>query len=166
MIQRVQSIFLFLIVVLMAAALFLPVWEKTNSYTLTDSKESVTIGEKATLTAWKLIHSKNEIKEEKSTYYIAALAILSALVAGYTIFRYDNRRIQLYLCIAIDLLLAGTSTAMIITGNSAASKFSPSIPGNFTTGLYLVIGALICNLIAKRFIRRDDMMVKSADRLR
>ena len=166
MIQRIQSIFLALIVILMVSSLFFPAWEKTNSYTITDSKQSVAIGEKATLTAWELIHSKNGAVDEIPTYYIGILAIASALLAGYAIFRYDNRRVQLFICIGIDLLLAGTSAAMILTGNNANAKYGPSVAGNFTTAVYLVIAALVCNLLAKRFIRRDDMLVKSADRLR
>jgi hypothetical protein len=33
-------------------------------------------------------------------------------------------------------------------------------------GLYLPIAAMICNILANRFIRRDENLVRSADRMR
>jgi hypothetical protein len=38
--------------------------------------------------------------------------------------------------------------------------------GQYLIGTYLPMGAMVCNLIANRFIRRDENLVRSADRLR
>jgi hypothetical protein len=37
---------------------------------------------------------------------------------------------------------------------------------NYEMGFFLVIIAMICNILANRFIRRDEKLVRSADRMR
>jgi hypothetical protein len=38
--------------------------------------------------------------------------------------------------------------------------------GKYDWGLYLPAAAIICNLIANRFIRRDEKLVRDSDRIR
>ena len=42
----------------------------------------------------------------------------------------------------------------------------PSDQGNFLTGFYAIIAALVLNALANRFIRRDEKLVRGSERLR
>jgi ABC-type Fe3+ transport system permease subunit len=158
MIQRWQTVFLAFIAILMLLTLFFPVWEKINN----------NLDERATLTAWQLVHSRQGVAEVQNTFYIGILAVISALVAILAIFQFQKRTRQLWFCVGLDVSLASTAAAMIYFGYEGEKLFSPSLTrsDNFKTAIYLVVGALVCNLLAKRLIRRDENLVRSADRLR
>lgn len=38
--------------------------------------------------------------------------------------------------------------------------------GEFLIGFYLPLGAMLCNMISNRLIRRDHLLVKGSDRIR
>jgi Domain of unknown function (DUF4293) len=44
--------------------------------------------------------------------------------------------------------------------------FEPENQGSYSAGFFTTVLAMLCNMIANRFIRRDEMLVKSADRMR
>ena len=44
--------------------------------------------------------------------------------------------------------------------------FEPENQGSYGAGFIAAAVAMLCNMIANRFIRRDEMLVKSADRMR
>jgi hypothetical protein len=50
---------------------------------------------------------------------------------------------------------------MLPQTNQSAAGFE-----NYEIGFFLVIIAMICNILANRFIRRDENLVRSADRMR
>jgi hypothetical protein len=49
---------------------------------------------------------------------------------------------------------------------SPESLLQPELQGNYLMGFYLPVVALLFNLLSNRFIRKDEMLVKSADRIR
>ena len=163
MIQRIQSIFLFLVAASMVTLLFFPIWNKVD----VEKRELVKI------TALQFTHETENIdtKEitviaESHTFYIAILAILAAAVAVYSIFRYDNRLLQMKLG-ALNSLLMGSMIGVIMYFVFHAEKIIiPQVQGNYLFAFYLGISGLMFNLLANRFIRKDDKLVKSADRLR
>ena len=84
MIQRVQSIFLFLVAASMITMLFFPIWNKVDF----EKNELVK------LTAFNFTHEKEDIATgeisiiaQEQTFYIAIAALLAAAVAIYSIFR-------------------------------------------------------------------------------
>ncbi len=162
MIQRIQSIFLVLVAGSLIAMTFFPLWSKADS----EAKESVILTAQ-TMKKNALDASGAEIVvEEKSTIFIGIVALLAAGVALYSIFQYKNRLTQMKLGALNSLLMGATlgltywqSTEM----NGLLNKVTHDSP---TIGFILIAAALIFNISANRFIRKDEKLVKSMDRIR
>ena len=71
MIQRIQSVLLFFVAVVMILTLFFPIWDKTEPQT----------GLKITLTSFKAYASTNPGDAVYASSYIAAIAIVAAVTA-------------------------------------------------------------------------------------
>ncbi len=152
--QRIQTIFLLILALCMSLSLFLPTWEETKG------------AESVTLNALELEHSRQG-KEvaSKSVFYIAVLAAIAAGLALFSITRYTNRLLQIKLGALNSLLMAGVLGLIMLFSNQGESII-PGQQGKYLLGTYLPMAAMICNLFANRFIRRDENLVRSADRLR
>ncbi|MDW3212092.1 MAG: DUF4293 domain-containing protein [Reichenbachiella sp.] len=163
MIQRVQSIFLFGVAACMITMLFFPIWNKLDG----EKNELVE------LTALKFSHTKKDIETgeiaiitEGQTFYIAILAILAAGVALYSIFKYDNRLLQMKLGALNSLFMGGAMGLIVYHVYQAERMVAPTQQGNYLFAFYLGVSALLFNLLSNRFIRRDEKLVRSADRIR
>ncbi len=158
MIQRPQSIFMFLITAIMLAVLFFPLWSKTAN----DGNAEIV------LTSWTLEQvSGDEVVREKPSFYLAAIAILSGIIALISIFQYSNRLRQMQLNALNALFIAGyVIVASLVFIREADTWITDPQQGEFEIGFYFPIAALICNMIANRLIRRDEKLVKSVDRIR
>lgn len=163
MIQRVQSIFLFGVAACMIGMMSFSIWYKS------DSEKN----EKVELTAFKYFHLKEDIETgeiavitEGQTFYIAILAILAAGVALYSIFKYDNRLLQMKLGALNSLFMGGAMGLIVYHIYQAERIIAPLQQGNFWYGFYFGVSALFMNLLSNRFIRRDEKLVRSADRIR
>lgn len=165
MIQRVQSIFLLLVAIAMGLMLGFDVWHKL----------SISKGEAVELNAFYLTHFQlqeaeeplpGNIIEQEPAWYIALLASLSAVVAIYSIFRYDNRLTQTKLGALNSLLIGATLVVCIWLSLKGDEMLISESQGVYDIGFYLPAVALICNMLAQRFIRKDEALVRSADRFR
>lgn len=165
MIQRVQSIFLLLVAICMGLMLAFDIWQKAD----------ITQGEVVELDAYYLTHFQMEeatdatpvnVIEQQTGWYIAILASLSAIVAIYSIFRYDNRLTQIKLAALNSLLIGGTFVAAMWLRYEGQEMLVTGAEGEYLTGFYLPIAALAFNMLANRFIRKDEALVRSADRFR
>lgn len=167
MLQRVQTIFLLCVAISMILMLFFPIWQK--------EARGQDQGERITLNAFQQTHVQTSAngddtniggEDGKPTFYIAILAILAAVVAAISIFRYDNRLTQIKLGALNSLLIAGAmGTSLYLTMNSE-KIIDPGVQGSYQMGFFMPVAALIFNLMANRFIRRDEKLVKSVDRIR
>lgn len=163
MIQRIQSIFLVLVSATMVAMLFFPLWQKVD----TEGKEKIT------LTPWTIVHDKEnpqteqaEIVTEKAVYPIAGLAIIGAIVALFSVFKYDNRLLQMKLGALNSLVIGGSLGFAVYYIFEAENALPQNISGAYLPGFYFSAAALFFNALANRFIRRDERLVRSADRIR
>ncbi len=166
MIQRIQSVFLFLLVLAMMSMLFLPLWSKTDA----------TTGETIVLTAWNLkSHFLNEQGETgiagnvpfKGSFVIGMLAIAAAVIALYEIFQYKNRLNQMKLGLFNSIILAALlGTSFYYSGYVGAEMVTAANNGAYEAGFYMPMLALLLNALANRFIKRDEDLVRSVDRLR
>lgn len=165
MIQRIQSIFLLLVAIAMGLMLGFDIWQKT----------SIAAGEGVVLNAYFLTHYELEgttttppvnIIEQKAAWYIAILASLAAVVAIYSIFRYDNRLTQIKLGALNSLLIGATLIACLLLTMTGEEMIAEEGKGEYLVGFYLPAVGLICNMLANRFIRKDEALVRSADRFR
>ncbi len=164
MIQRIQSVFLLILVIAMVSVLFLPLWSKTTE-----------TGETVELTAFSLSsHATNPDAApantgaiDQNTMAIAGLAIIIGLVALYEIFQYKTRFTQIKLGLLNSLLLAALlGTIFYYSSYVGDEMVKTKVPGSYEAGFYLPILGLIVNALANRFIKRDEDLVRSVDRLR
>lgn len=157
MIQRVQTIFLFLIVVAMGVALSTPIWEKAG----------LKSPEMAHLTAIQYSQQQGITNYITSVWYLGLLLALVGLSSLYAIFQYRNRLTQTALCAVNALMLTAIMGIILYNSLYKGKEYgNPADQGEFQLGFYAIIGALICNALANRFIRRDEKLVKDSDRLR
>ncbi|GAA4390090.1 hypothetical protein GCM10023186_37960 [Hymenobacter koreensis] len=145
--------FLLLLALAMISVAFLPIWSKTDP----------TSGQTLTMTAWQLTGTG---VTSMATYAIGALALASAAVALFEIFQFRNRFNQLKLGALNLLLISATLGASFYYSSVGEQMLNVKIPGDFEAGFYLPTLALLLNLLANRFIRSDEKLVRSMDRLR
>ena len=160
MLQRVQSLFLLGVAICMGLLLMTDVWEET----LPDQNQKIEFD--AYELATTSLSGADDSEVIYQTWYIAVCAALSAVVALYEIFRYRNRLTQLklgFLNVLLMMVVLGSLVYFIFEGETLSAN---STQGDFEAGIYLPGLALILNLLANRFIRRDEQLVRSVDRLR
>ncbi|MCF2495985.1 DUF4293 domain-containing protein [Dyadobacter chenhuakuii] len=158
MLQRIQTVFLALTVIGMGIFLAFPIW----------SKVSIAGEERADLTAIKLTHQISAVQSNITpVYYLIILAILVAGVAAYAILQYKNRVLQSALC-AVNSILMTVIMGLIIyfTFYKTAKLFDPNLPGNYEIGFYGLVGSMLANVFANRFIRKDEREVQQSKRFR
>ncbi|EPR67556.1 DUF4293 domain-containing protein [Cyclobacterium qasimii] len=159
MIQRVQSVFLLLVAIAMVTSTLSPIWLQVDPMQ-TQSME---------MTAWyttvKDIPEENIISET-GNIYIGILALLTAAIAIFSLLQYKNRKKQLLLNMINALLMGLTLGTAVYTSYKANETFNPAVGGTFLIGFYSIVFGLILNLVANRFIRKDEMLIRSVDRIR
>lgn len=152
MIQRVQTLFLIAIVICMTLMNFFPVWTEH--------------GPDGSMLVMKTFGATQGGEVLAGWYFVPGiLAVLAALVALWEIFSYKNRLTQVKL---------GALNALLITGAVVTAIYfiyqlemlHPDTQGRYGIGLGFPMISLVCNLLANRFIRRDEKLVRSVDRIR
>lgn len=157
MLQRIQTIFLFLIVVCMGVLLAFPIWEKTG----------LAPNETVSLTALRLVYTKGISSEITPVYYLAVMAVAVAGISLFTISKYRNRLLQMGMCAVNAILLTAImGFVLYLTLYKGKDYFNPDDQGNFGIGFFAIVAALIFNMLANRFIRRDEKLVQESNRLR
>ncbi len=157
MLQRIQTLFLAIVAVGMAGMITLPIWDKTSL----DTTQS------AHLTALRLVHQQGVSSSISPVWYLALLGILVAGVALFAISQYKNRLLQSGLCAANSILMTIImGLIMYFIFGKAKDLFDPAVSGSFGFGFYALVIAMLANVLANRFIRRDEKFVRSQDRMR
>ncbi|MDX5347531.1 MAG: DUF4293 domain-containing protein [Hymenobacteraceae bacterium] len=161
MIQRIQSVFLLLLAICMLVLLIAPIWQKINPET----------NQVFELTAFSLHATGGETEAgqdfNKNTMFIAVLAIVAAGVALFEIFQFKNRLKQMKLGLLNTLVLAGLMGLCLYYSTYVGEDLVASTePGSYRYGFFLPAAALFLNVLANRFIKRDEDLVRSVDRLR
>jgi hypothetical protein len=94
----------------------------------------------------------------------AIFAAASVTVAILEIGKFENRLLQLKLGAFNSVLMMGAiGSAVYFAINLIKANH---VGGKYDWGLYLPAAAIISNLIANRFIRRDEKLVRDSDRIR
>jgi glucan phosphoethanolaminetransferase (alkaline phosphatase superfamily) len=159
MLQRVQSILLVLIALLALACLFLPYYTKVDSTGLVQVE----------FNAWSITQTQLRdtlVMRQQWVIWVGVCFIAAAALAIYNMLQYTNRMRQLQLGVGLSLLLAGGMLGIIFISRSANDWINPRALGTQNVGFYLPMAALVLNMMANRLIRRDEKLVRSADRIR
>ena len=153
MLQRIQTVYLLLIVALTIATLFFPlaVLQAGNDlFSFDASGVSTLMGEPA------LIYP---------TWGLFALVAVIAIVALVTIFLFKRRILQIRLCVFNALLMIGFYGFFAYLAYNFTSSFAEmSLQVKF--GLAFPLINLILDYLAIRNIGADEALVRSLDRLR
>lgn len=152
MIQRIQTLYLLIAAAFMAVALFSPlaVFNVGN--------------EEFTLSAFSL----SGTVESRSTLWLGILLAASAVLPLVTLFLFKRRQLQIRLC-AVELVLLVGSLVFIGIYYWLSNRMFTDLD---TTHQRLALGALMPLLsaivvwLAMRAIFRDEVLVRSLDRIR
>jgi len=144
MIQRIQSIFLLLAGIAFLGLLKLP---------FASSQEVISP------------FFEDKLFTVNDHVILLVLAILGGVIALANIFLFNNRSLQSRLCIILIILaifLPALAAWLIFSqqGNPSSNGIDDGL------GLFLPVVALIFAVLANIFIKKDDKLVKSMDRLR
>lgn len=151
--QRIQTVFLVIAIVSLLASIFLPIW-------VTEAD-----GDRHTLYA--LHYSVFENGNQSAVYFPYCLtgvfAIASITVAFIEIGKYKNRMLQMKLGALNSLFLVGTIGCAVYFASDLMRSFQG---GDYGLGLWLPGVAVLANLLANRYIRKDEKLVRDSERLR
>ncbi|MDF1672619.1 MAG: DUF4293 domain-containing protein [Vicingaceae bacterium] len=157
MLQRIQTIFLALVVILGILASFIPVlsFADADSVYIMNLYKTVSVSETADML------SKN--------MGVGVLQGVVQLLALVIIFLFKNRSLQMKLA-KLNILLIALEIAAIVmyidTVKSAIGEAAKDIEIGIKFGAIIPILSLILTYLAIHFIKKDDKLVRSADRLR
>lgn len=142
-------------IISLVASLIFPIWVHE------------TIGQSHKLFAfhYSIVGQRGEmITTEYMPYAVTAILLIAAItIAIIEIGKYRDRVLQMKLGALNSLFLAGSIAAAFIFSNDLTKEFQG---GQFGLGLWLPGAAVLCNLLANRFIRRDERLVRDSNRLR
>lgn len=157
MIQRIQSVFL-IFVFLLGMLLFVSPILGFTSYENT-----------FVMNAYHTLNLVDHTVISKNIG-IGAMQGLVALLALISVFLYKKRQLQIKLCKLNILLVAIQIAAIVLYIDVAKDAIFPTSPNDVLIrikyGAIIPILSLILLYLAVRFIKKDEDLVRSADRLR
>ena len=155
MIQRIQSLYLFVLAVISGLLLTGSV---LNFIDKTGSVIKVTYNEIIKSTGGQGIELIEKLLP------LTILIIIIPVFSLMTIFLYKNRKVQLRLTLVLIILTATQLIAFVHVSLSVISKFE----AHLVPGIKMIIPVLmlILSVLTYRGIRKDERLVKSYDRLR
>ncbi|WP_332913669.1 DUF4293 family protein [Algoriphagus boritolerans] len=53
-----------------------------------------------------------------------------------------------------------------MTTNGINQEIAAEVAGSYQLGFWAILAAMVCNMLANRFIRKDEALVRSVDRIR
>ena len=155
MIQRIQSLFLFIVFATSLAAFFFPIasfWGDLYVVKLgvLGVEEPIKYG-----VLWP------------DTLYLTIVLDLVSVMAFVTIFLYKRRKVQIKL-IRFNLLLNIVYLALIFFYYVPELESLTMTDADYIRepGIYLPIVSVVFLVLANRFIMKDEKLIRSADRLR
>jgi hypothetical protein len=161
MIQRVQSIFLFIAIIIPIVLIFLPL-----GYLTTDGAQYV----------YNSISLKENIPDGTSVirlYYLAFCLFLTSCLSGLALFMFKNRVKQMQVVsLTMIVFLITLMLILWVCPDIVFKKFFGARMEDFVFTfntvplIILIVIEAVCLFLANRFIKKDEELVRSADRLR
>jgi hypothetical protein len=155
MIQRIQSVWLFLAGLSILALFLFPYLQLMNA----DGT-----GKAVMITGMHENINGQAVQTESFTTLTIATVIV-ALVPWATIFFFRDRKRQIAMCYLAIILILGYSFWLVQVAKQAAGNVTLGIQ-NYGLGIVMPSLAIFFIILALRGIRRDEKLVRSADRLR
>lgn len=152
MIQRIQTLYLVVATILMAMTFIFPIAEFNIA------------GVDFTLSAFSLSGGN----QSESTFWMGLLLAMATAVPFVTIFLFKRRTLQIRLCAVEAVLLLG-SLAFIGLYYWLSNRFFAGYDiehKQFGWSAIMPVMALILDVLAARAIFKDEVLVRSLDRIR
>jgi glucan phosphoethanolaminetransferase (alkaline phosphatase superfamily) len=160
MIQRIQTVFLVLVIAGMIAYLFLPYWIKPDPIS---GAEMIC----TPLYLKQTTPGQNEISKIYLPYILCgAGALIAIAVACVEVSQYKNRMTQIKLGMVNSILMSLVLFFSAWLAMKTQKNFMAGNPGIFKAGLFAPVISMIFNTLANRYIKKDEDLVRSADRIR
>ena len=161
MIQRIQTIFLFLYIAALISTFFFPVWQKISFNDQTNEVDVIVTGHVSSV-----IYDKAGEAIIYDNFWVGGFIIIACIVAAMSIFSFKNRLTQIKLGTLNSLF---TSLLVIyylyeIFYNTDYVDIKDKI--SFLISFYLIFLAIFFNFLANRFIRKDELLVRESERIR
>ena len=156
MIQRIQTIFLALVVIVGVLSSFLPLMGLSG------------LEGDFIMNLYKML-STTDASVLNKNMGVGVLQGLVLIVAIVMITMFKNRSLQVKLGKLNILLIALEVAAIVMYSDLSKSAISPNpeeVIVNLKLGAIIPVLSLILTYLAIRFIKKDDALVRSADRLR
>ncbi len=149
MIQRKQTIFLLISIALFALTFAFPFGK---------------IGDMA-LHNYAAINTEGVKVEGISHYFFSVCLSIAAMISLISIFLFKNRQQQMTVLRLSFIFFAASFTLLALYIKSATAIIQGD-SFNFGVSFFLPFGSFLMNMLALRSIRKDELLVKSVDRLR
>lgn len=157
MLQRIQTIWLLLAAIVLLGLFVFPYVNYIDLVGL--GKQILVTGEYGAV-------NNEAVKQEGYIFQTVATVVL-VLIPLFAIFQYNNRKLQLKLIYLSIILISLFGLWLFISASSTLSLINQSINAqNVGVGLFLLPISIILLVMAIGGIRKDDKLIKSADRLR
>ncbi|NGM60844.1 DUF4293 domain-containing protein [Sphingobacterium sp. SGG-5] len=157
MIQRIQSIWLLLTAVVILGLFLFPYLNYIDL---------VGLGKQLYVTGAYTAVNNEAVKQESYLLQTIATVVLG-FIPIFTIFQYKNRKLQLKLIFMEIVLICLFAVWLFISASNTLSLISQSFgAANIGVGFFLLPVAVIFLAMAIGGIRKDEKLIKSADRLR
>ncbi len=150
MIQRIQSVYLFAVTILMVVCMCNPVG-------------SVIVGENEISEFSNLCITTVQGVKDYAPWALFVLLLLVAVLSFTTIFLFKKRMLQIRLTIFSSILLVGYYVTLVVFITMMLSDETSFVPSWMVC---LPFAALVLNWLAIRSIGADEALVKAYDRLR
>lgn len=156
MIQRIQSLFLFLVFISCILSFFFPMasfWNEEGSYSFY-------------ITGLRAL-SPDETTLRTNAIPLIVLTAIIGLMAIIIIFFHKNRVLQLQI-LRFGIMLSIVNIILIFFFYIPAIERLTSAEADYTSdlGIYFPLICLVFLYLANRYIRKDEKTIRSADRLR
>jgi hypothetical protein len=155
MLQRIQSIYLLLAMLCLAALFITPLLHDIPVNGLNETVKVTGLYQ----------YANDQVVHTEPFTGLAIATGLIALLPLIIIFLYNNRKLQITLCYSAILVIIGYSYWASQTAKNAIDDAYINM-SNYGIGVGLLSASILLIVLAQKAIQRDDKLVKSADRLR
>lgn len=159
MIQRIQSVFLLVVVVLSALLFVFPV---ADYYSDTATLKLMLTGVESYVP--KGASLQTAVLSSYLVYFNILVNVAMAGIAAYTIFQYKRRPLQIKM-VRIALLMDIVLLVILFVITDFLKKKLQVTP-DYGVGILFPLISVVFLLLAQRAILKDERLVKSSDRLR
>ncbi len=159
MIQRMQSVLLLCIGVMLIIAPFIPNWKKEyGNQSIVQTGISI---------QWKkTVGGELTMVKSEPRYYILIISLVAAGMSFFSVLSFKDRKLQMVLGALNSLLLVTIMGLMLYKAQAPQGWIIEGEQGRYQLGLFLPMISIMMNIISNRLIRRDERLVRSMDRVR